>query len=113
MAWFRRKAASGDKAIATPKRDGLYLESLCNCETYNLYRNGEKIAYFRLKFGRFTVEAPGSGGKFEYVVTFEDMSMNRFPAGERDYYLAAGVRSVIFDRESISLVRDLNLTYDC
>jgi hypothetical protein len=61
-------------------------------EQYDVYRNGEQVAYFRLRHGTFRVDVPNAAGKTIFEVCPEgDGAFTNF---ERGRWLRKALRAV-------------------
>lgn len=79
--------------------DGYRLDKTCDAcpEQYDLLdTNGECVAYFRLRWGCFTVSLFEPSGPLVYEAHFSDDYKGAFDGSrERDYYLSKGVQAVL------------------
>ncbi len=74
----------------------LRLEKTCGAcpEQYDVFnKNDIKIAYYRLRHGRFTVEVPDCGGRHIYEAYPKGDGC--FTEGERSWYLGEAGKAVI------------------
>ena len=75
---------------------GLRLQQTCFAcpEQYDVYdQEGNQVAYFRLRHGRFTVESPDCGGELVYMAHPNGDGI--FYDDERMSYLTQAVKAVI------------------
>ena len=75
---------------------GLRLQQTCFAcpEQYDVYdQEGNQVAYFRLRHGRFTAESPDCGGKLVYMAHPNGDGI--FYDDERMSYLTQAVKAVI------------------
>lgn len=80
-------------------KDGLTLEIICHAcpESYNVFREGEQVAYLRLRHGEFTVTAPDVGGTLIYYA--EPQGDGLFDNTERFHYLLEALKAIKDDLE--------------
>lgn len=62
-------------------------------EQYDVFKNGEQVAYLRLRHGYFTCEVPDCGGKLVYEARPEGDGI--FEPEERERYLTAALQAVL------------------
>lgn len=76
-------------------------------EQYDVFLDGVRVAYFRLRHGIFTVDVPDAGG--ETIYTAYPNGDGIFEAAERDYYIhnALGAVEKYYDsKEKLQRCRD-------
>lgn len=61
-------------------------------EAYDVYKNDQQVAYFRVRYGLFSVRIPTSLG--DTVYTAEVAGEACFEDDERDFYLHEGIEAV-------------------
>jgi hypothetical protein len=83
--------------------NGYLLKLTCTAcpEQYDVYKNGKKVGYLRLRHGGFTAEYPDCGGKLVY---------SGCPAGdgcfredEREFYLKEAIKAIGNEDEQTAL----------
>jgi len=61
-------------------------------EQYEVFKDGALVAYFRLRYGEFTVKCPDAAG--EIVFEASPVGDGRFDDNERDEFLNKGLGAV-------------------
>jgi hypothetical protein len=86
------------KYIAPEPFDDYQLVLTCGAcpEQYDVFYNGEQIAYFRLRHGIFTVDVPDCGG--DTILTINSVNGKygggKFDDVEREHYLLEALKMV-------------------
>ncbi len=75
--------------------NGLEIKMTCGAcpEQYEIFRNGEQVAYYRLRHGEFRVDFPDCGG--ETIYHAEPNGDGIFDDNERLKYLSEAMKAVI------------------
>ncbi len=63
-------------------------------EQYDVFKNGKQVAYIRLRWGHFTVEAPDVYGKLVFEKQFKDHLKGAFAINERIKYLRLAAKKI-------------------
>lgn len=76
-------------------KNGLQLDLTCAAcpEQYDVSKDGEMIAYLRLRHGEFTVDCPGVGG--EEIMSESPNGDGCFDTNERLLWLTKALRKII------------------
>lgn len=76
-------------------KNGLDLRMTCGAcpEQYDVFKDGERVAYYRLRHGCFTVEYPDCGGELIYEV--EPNGDGIFDDNERVSYMIKALRKLL------------------
>jgi len=77
------------------QKNGLQIKMTCSAmpEQYEVFKDGEQIAYYRLRHGYFRVDIPDCGG--EMIFEAEPNGDDAFNADERLVYLTKAMIEVI------------------
>lgn len=77
------------------EQNGLEIKLTCGAcpEQYEIFKDGEQVAYYRLRHGEFTVDVPDCGG--ETIYEAEPNGDGTFDENERIAYLARAMRKLI------------------
>lgn len=76
-------------------RNGLDIQITCGAcpEQYDVFKDGQQVAYYRLRHGEFRVDYPDCGG--ETIYEAEPIGDGTFEDNERIIFLTAAMRKVL------------------
>ena len=83
--------------------NGYELKLTCGAcpEQYDVYKNGKKVGYLRLRHGGFTAECPDCGGK--YVYGANPKGDGCFEEDEREFYLKEAIKAIANEDEQTAI----------
>lgn len=82
------------------EKNGLELKMTCGAcpEQYDVFKDGQQIAYYRLRHGEFTVDCPDVNG--ELIYSAEPNGDGIFDDNERFVYMTKALRIVLKKMDS-------------
>lgn len=84
--------------------NGYQLVMTCSAcpEQYDVFKDGDKVGYLRLRHGEFYAKCPDVGGKIVY--SSEPEGDGIFEDDEREYYLTEAINKIDDWRDSLTKV---------
>jgi hypothetical protein len=82
--------------------NGYELELTCGAcpEQYDVFKDGQQVAYLRLRHGYFYAAMPDAGGQIVYE-TDKPNGDGVFEVGERDAFLTEALSAISFQSEIV------------
>lgn len=82
-------------------KNGLELKRTCEAcpEQYEVFKEGNRVAYYRLRHGEFRVDYPECGG--ETIYEAEPSGDGIFDDNERLFYLSKAMRQVLLKLKNV------------
>lgn len=93
-----RTAPSDSKGVSDVNIMGYDLEQTCGAcpEQYDVFKDGERVGYLRLRHGYFSAQVPDAGGRTVFEGHPDGYGI--FESGERRHYLQAAVVAIAHAR---------------